>query len=223
VTPERFVENLASGTLPSVFNPWAELCPVADLKNAVEIRRANLTLALEKALQVGVQSVVIGRDLGYRGGRRTGLALTDEPHLGAFSEMYGGLSIRRATMGPIVAERTAAMFWEIVSRLPAPVFTWNVFPYHPHEPGKPHSNRCHTRSERRQCRFALVDLLELLQPQLIIAVGNDAATGLADLGLDAVKVRHPSYGGKSDFVAGMLALHPGLCSAPGGAAQPALL
>lgn len=224
MTPERFVRGLASRALPNVFNPWVDRCPVADLPDAPAVRRRNLTAALERALTLGVDSILVGRDLGYRGGRRTGLALTDEANLTTFSQMYGGLPLRRATKGPVVAERTAAMFWEIISRLRAPVFTWNVFPYHPHAPGKPLSNRCHTPFERKECRSTLIELLELLQPSYVVAIGNDAELGLSDLGIECAKVRHPSYGGKADFVAGMLALHPGLSS--GGASgrlQPALL
>jgi uracil-DNA glycosylase len=104
------------------------------------------------------------------------------------------------------------MFWEIISRLGTPVFTWNVFPYHPHERGNPLTNRCHTPAERRECQPVLQALIELLRPARIIAVGNDAEFGLQDLGIACSKVRHPSYGGKADFVAGMLALHPGSSS-----------
>jgi uracil-DNA glycosylase len=116
------------------------------------------------------------------------------------------------------------MFWEIISRLSAPVFTWNVFPYHPHEPGNPLSNRCHTPFERKECRSILLKLLELLHPTYVVAIGNDAELGLTDLGIDCAKVRHPSYGGKADFVAGMLALHPALSSVGASEGmQPALL
>lgn len=209
MTPNRFVDVVAGITLPNVFNPWLEVCPVADRPDAAEIRRSNLAQALERALDMRVESIVVGRDLGYRGGRRTGLALTDEIHLPAFSEMFGGLALSRATKGPIVAERTASMFWEIIACLNTPVFTWNVFPYHPHERGNSLTNRCHTPAERRACQPVLVKLIELLRPARIIAVGNDAELGLQDLGIDCSKVRHPSYGGKADFVAGMLALHPG--------------
>ena len=212
MTPSRFVDLVSGITLPNVFNPWAEVCPVADRPDAADIRRANLRQALVSALQLQVESIVIGRDLGYRGGRRTGLALTDEVHLPAFSKMYGRLRLNRATKGPVVAERTAAMFWEVIERLGTPVFTWNVFPFHPHEPSEPLTNRCHTTAERQICEPVLAGLIELLRPVRVIAVGNDAEVGLKDLGIKCSKVRHPSYGGKADFVAGMLALHPGSSS-----------
>jgi len=36
-------------------------------------------------MELGSNTIWMGRDLGYRGGRRTGLALTDEAHLPLFS------------------------------------------------------------------------------------------------------------------------------------------
>ena len=54
-----------------------------DGPDAPAIRRSNLGLVLEAALAGGISSLWIARDLGHRGGRRTGLALTDEVHLPA--------------------------------------------------------------------------------------------------------------------------------------------
>lgn len=207
----RFIERLSGIHQSNVFNPWSDICSVADYPDAPVVRRNNLAAAIQRALSLKVDTVLIGRDLGYRGGRRTGLALTDEANLTSFTRMYGGnLTLSRATRGPIVTERTAAMFWEIVGRLPKPVFTWNVFPFHPFEDGNPLSNRCHTRAERTACRSILVELLNLLQPTRVIAIGNDAELGLLDLDIKCAKVRHPSYGGKADFIAGMTSLHPNL-------------
>ena len=45
-------------------------------------------------------------------------------------------------------------------------------------------------------------LIEFLKPKRIIAIGNDAektANKIAG-GLGVIKVRHPSYGGQSDFL-----------------------
>jgi hypothetical protein len=42
-------------------------------------------------------------------------------------------------------------------------------------------------------------LIATLRPKHLVAIGRDAQTALADLWLDATAVRHPSYGGKSEF------------------------
>jgi hypothetical protein len=208
VSAIQFVEAVARLRLPSVFNPYAERCPHFDLPDAPHRRRANLGAQLQAALDLKLDTIWIGRDLGYRGGRRTGIALTDEVNLTNVVAYFGReLPITRATTGPAVAERTAAVVWRMMRQLPAPVFTWNVFPLHPHESVNVLSNRCHTRNERLIVRPILLQLLELLKPSTIVAIGNDAEIGLADLGIQCQKVRHPSYGGISDFERGISSIH----------------
>ncbi|KAA0592081.1 uracil-DNA glycosylase [Azospirillum lipoferum] len=188
--------------LPAVFNPYHDRCLTSDREDAPKIRRNNLVEYM-RAAEGRVSSVWFGRDLGYRGGRRTGLALTDEQHLTAFSERYGGISVVKATCGPIVGERTATVVWGVIRQMPTPPFLWNVFPFHPHTPGDPMSNRCHTPSERRSCATLLSSLIDWLQPERIVAIGNDAYKGLTDMGYSATCVRHPSYGGQTDFIRGI--------------------
>lgn len=203
MNPKSFVEALAELRFKDTFNPYSDACAEFDFEDAAAIRRRNLRLVLDAAIQHGADSIWIARDLGYRGGRRTGLALTDEAHLSDHSGLYGELPLSRATKGPALAERTATVIWQTLNRINRPVFLWNVFPLHPHEPDDPHSNRCHTRAEREACRPLLTWLLEVLEPREVVAIGRDAQLALADLGIAAQQVRHPSYGGQSDFIAGM--------------------
>lgn len=205
--PAIFLEALAAVHLDDVFNPYSDRCTVHDRFDAPQRRRANLLAVVEAASEAGVDSVWIARDLGYRGGRRTGLPLTDEVHLQAFSEIYGGLALSRATKGPPVAERTAAIIWKVLTKIRKPVFLWNIFPLHPFEPGDPLSNRCHTRAEREVFRDLLFCLLEMLQPKTVIAIGRDAHQSLMELSIDCDAVRHPSYGGQSEFLQKMNELY----------------
>jgi hypothetical protein len=207
MNPRSFVDSLAEMRFENAFNPYSEACSDFDCDNAPAIRRNNLRLVLEAALDLSVDSIWIARDLGYRGGRRTGLALTDETHLTAHSELYGDLPLSRATKGPAVSERTASVIWQTLGRINRPVFLWNVFPLHPHAAEAPQSNRCHTRREREACRPLLEWLLEVLNPKIVVAIGRDAQVALADLGIDAQQVRHPSYGGQSEFIEGIQNLY----------------
>ena len=208
MTPGQFVELIARVRLPSVFNPYADTCPYFDLPDAPRRRRQNLHSQIEGALTAGADTIWIARDLGYRGGRRTGIALTDEAHLPLMSRYWGGsTAIEKATKGPIVAERTAGVVWGVIQALDVPIFTWNVFPLHPHDQENPLTNRCHTRGERQSSQPLLMALLDLLRPSKVIAIGNDAADGLNDLGVDCLKVRHPSYGGISDFQRGIWSIY----------------
>ncbi|TBF40564.1 uracil-DNA glycosylase [Rhizobium leguminosarum bv. viciae] len=203
----EFVETLADLSFKDAFNPYSDACGDFDQDDAPAIRRMNLKLVLDAAIDRKVDSIWIARDLGYRGGRRTGLALTDEAHLTDHSVLYGDLPLVRATKGPALAERTASVIWQTLNRIQRPVFLWNVFPLHPHEPGDPQSNRCHTRGERNACRPLLSWLLDVLDPRVVVAVGRDAQLALADLGINAQQVRHPSYGGQSDFISGIEGLY----------------
>lgn len=197
---DAFVASVADLRFDSVFNPYTDTCVDFDMPDAAAIRRSNLTKTLDAALTTGVESVWVARDLGYRGGRRTGLALTDEAHLNAHAALLGVEDLRRSTRGPAAAERTATVIWRMLLQIGKPIFLWNVFPLHPHEPGRPMTNRSHTRAERQACRHIMVTLLDLLAPKAVLAIGRDAEAAMADLNIAAKQVRHPSYGGQPEFI-----------------------
>lgn len=202
-TPNTFAQALAETHLPSVFNPYADCCSTYDRADAARIRRRNLVRCLDAALTAHVDTIWIARDLGYRGGRRTGVPLTDEVHLGQAAALMGGISLDRATRGPVVAERTAAVVWSALTRIGEPAMLWNIFPLHPHEADAPLSNRCHTRTERKVTWPLLTALIAMIKPRRIVAIGRDAGMALSDLEITVEIVRHPSYGGQVEFIAGV--------------------
>ena len=142
----------------------------------------------------------VGRDLGYLGGRRTGIAFTDDAHIHEYARRWG-ISVRQSTNGNQY-ERTATVVWRILSRIALRVFLWNVFPLHPHEPGNPFSNRLHNKFERKAGEQMLANAIDLVRPRRLVAIGNDAARVVSNLcaACEIVHVRHPSYGGQADFV-----------------------
>lgn len=196
----KFIDDLVAMDMPNIFNPYVDVCENHDLPNADLLRRQNLANALSAALDLDVRTLWIARDLGYRGGRRTGLALTDEAHLEDHARLLGGIKIVRATRGPAIAERTATVIWRMLARINEPVFLWNVFPFHPHEPDAPMTNRCHTRSEHRATEWVLNCLIDILQPEHVYTIGGDARRGLDKMGIETVSFRHPSYGGQTQFI-----------------------
>jgi hypothetical protein len=143
--------------------------------------------------------VWLGRDCGYRGGRRTGIALTDEIQLKTLERHLGVRGMAKATIGEPMKEQTATQVWKIISVIDVKVFLWNVFPFHPFNAGNAMSNRCHTAREFNECRELLFCLLEWLQPKTIVALGADAHKAVVRLGFKASRVRHPSYGGHLEF------------------------
>ena len=50
-------------------------------------------------------------------------------------------------------------------------------------------------------------LIAMLRPRRIIAIGRDAYLALDEIGVPASAVRHPSYGGQREFIAGMFAIY----------------
>jgi uracil-DNA glycosylase len=202
LTTQFFLEALTAVDLQNVFNPYRQVCCFYDDPASPGIRLKNLEICLNAAASANAD-VWIGRDLGYRGGRRTGLALVDEAHFSCFEKTLGVAKLQRATKGPVLWERTASIIADIMVRVQRPVFTWNAFPFHPHEPDNPMSNRQHTKAEALIGAELLKELVELVKPSQLVAIGNDAATSLREMGIDAHEVRHPSYGGVNEFIAGI--------------------
>lgn len=198
---QQFVSELVSLSFKDTFNPYADQCPVYDAPDAPKTRAKTLLSILQKASQVEIDSLWIGRDLGYRGGRRTGLALTDDVHINRHVSRWG-VSAERPTKGALVAERTAAIVWEVLESIDAAIFLWNVFPLHPHESNEPFSNRSHNSEERQVGEYFLSQIIDLLKPRRLVAIGNDAAQSANRIigSHDVIQVRHPSYGGQTQFI-----------------------
>lgn len=204
---DAFIKDLAAFESDNVFNPYLHICDTFDRQDAARIRRRNLRELLTAALDGGAATIWVARDLGYRGGRRTGLALTDEAHLGQLSNLFNARKIAKATKGPVVAERTATVIWQMLARIEEPVMLWNVFPFHPHETDDPMTNRCHTRSERQAAAPFLEALIDIMRPERVVAIGRDAASALENLPVPIYCARHPSYGGQTEFIEQMELLY----------------
>ena len=206
--PEQYVEGLCELNFENTFNPYSNRCAVHDLDNAPYYRAQMLQSMLKAATEQEIDALWIGRDLGYRGGRRTGLALTDDVHMRTHADRWG-VSIDRPTKGAEVIERTAAVIWQVLSRISTSIFLWNVFPLHPHKPDNPFSNRSHNFRERQCGEEFLHQLILILKPNHLVAIGKDAAkTAIRLYTRDRViQARHPSYGGQTQFLIQMSELY----------------
>lgn len=213
---ENFIDRIAALKFPHCFNPYVDTCDIFDQRSAPEIRQKNL-LRILKALSAAREvDLWVGRDLGYRGGRRTGLALTDEHSLALYATHLKLPALERSTNGPAMKERTAANIYRVLAGVDVPVLTWNVFPLHPHDPGKPMTNRQHSKAEAEVGFEFLQELCVLFPIRNVIAIGNDAASWTWRITSRNFCVRHPSYGGQSIFLDQMAQIYGPLVRAPQG-------
>jgi hypothetical protein len=204
---QGFVDRLSQLSLPNVFNPYRDSCSEHDHSESPAIRRLNLQIYLEAAIASKADSVWLGRDCGYRGARRTGIALTDEVQLETLGRHFGIGGIVKATAGECLKERTATEVWKVIREVGAMVFLWNIFPFHPFESGNHMSNRRPTICEFEECKDLLLCLLELVKPSRIVVLGADARNATTRLDLRVSAVRHPSYGGQTEFAAAIRHLY----------------
>ena len=197
---QNSVSQLRKLRFPNTFNPYADRCVQYDKPCAPKIRAKLIYDILIAAVDEEIDSIWIGRDLGHRGGRRTGLAFTDDFHFSHHTERWG-IETERPTHGSIVRERTATVVWETLATIKERVFLWNVFPLHPYTSGDSFNNRKHNTDEREAGVNLLLLLIPLLQPRRLVAIGNDSSQVLNRVFTDikVCHVRHPSYGGDNLF------------------------
>jgi len=168
------------------------------------IRRQNLSLYFEETGRA--RMMLVGEAPSHRGGRLTGVAFTSETLLlggvdGHLGEQRG---YRKATPGPKRStEASATMVWGTIRGIEPLPLLWNAFPFHPFRDGNPLSNRMPLAGELRIGQRFIERLLEIFPIETVVAVGNHASRSLEALGIEHVRVRHPSQGGKQAFVAGM--------------------
>jgi uracil-DNA glycosylase len=203
---KAFVDHLAQTAVPAhVYNPYSYDRPAnAD-------RRHNLRRYLHQMAERGPTCLLVAEAPGYRGCRLTGIPFSS-PHILAHGldevALYGTQrGYRLPDEWPhIRREASATIVWQTLPRFEQLPLLWNAFPFHPHRPGQPQSNRPPKISELALGRPFVESLLTLFPIQTIVAVGNKSETALSRWGVDFVKVRHPSQGGKRDFQRGLASI-----------------
>ncbi len=202
---EDFIDQLARlPAPPDAFNQYA----YDDPHNA--LRRANLLRYLTQMAALRPQIMLIAEAPGYRGMRITGVPFSSRAILaeGVPGEPLFGEGYALPPDGDPRAwkEATATIVWGVLKEVHPPSVHWNSYPFHPHLPGKPNSNRKPRQPEIELGRPFLEAMIAMFQPAQIVAVGNTAHAALKTVGIDAQKVRHPAQSGKNDFVNGMMRL-----------------
>lgn len=204
---DAFIQQLAATPAPpDSVNQFDDSSP----HNA--IRQHNLRRYLTQMAAQKPHVLLVAEAPGYKGMRLTGVPFSSRKFI---QEGIDGVPVFGTQNGyqsppdddnPAWSEQTATIVWGVLRDVrPLPV-SWNTYPFHPHQPGKPLSNRKPRQPEIELGEGFLRQIMTLFDFQTVVAIGNTADDKLTQLGIDHHKVRHPAQGGKNDFVAGMRAI-----------------
>ncbi len=217
-TLDGFLEQISKRrSSDSVFNPYAESTAETGkvsssngdhLRQARTSQMANLSLYLhDLARQPGTDLMLIGEAPGYHGCAQSGIPftgmrqITDQP-TAQLRRIAPGLCMSSASSP---SERSADAIWSVIQERQCNVLIWNAFPFHPHELNRPDSNRKPRAAELIEGREYLDSLISLFQPACVVSVGRVAERALSSVLPESAyeTVRHPSFGGKTEFTCKM--------------------
>ncbi len=211
----KYIESLRETPGENLFNPWWERDEDNDdYTNSPEIRRHQLKTYLEER-ETSTRFLLVAEALGYQGGHFTGIAMTSERiitgkmlHKGikpehVFTKIEPTRTSSETAKKDGFSEPTATIVWGHLLELgldPYSFTLWNALPWHPYNPAKGLlSNRTPSNKEMEAGLKKLEDLISILKPEKIVAVGEKSSVQLQTLGLEFSKVRHPANGGAGKF------------------------
>lgn len=165
------------------------------------LRRENLRRYLCKMKELAPKVLLVGEAPGYKGCGRTGIPFSSERLL-AEHPFFNGF---QAATDPasMARESSATIVWEGIAGLSKPPLLWNAFPFHPYKGENLQSNRAPNREELLVGKRVLKRLIHLFPIRTYIAVGQKSAVQLEQMEIPFQAVRHPSFGGKKDFLLGL--------------------
>lgn len=172
------------------------------------LRRRNLEIYLQEMLDRRPRVLLVGEAPGFRGMRITGVPFTNRTILDGPPNSFGLFGPGKGYVLPpeaagVAAEPTATVLWQVLEEVGFLPLLWSAFPWHPHQPGRPLSNRTPRPSETKLGTPFWQDLAQLFGISSIVAVGNVAQHSLQRSGVTAPKIRHPAHGGRSGFKQGL--------------------
>lgn len=206
---KEFVELVASTPAPlNARNPWDYSRP----SNA--IRRKNLEgyfIAMQKHRPT---VLLVGEAPGYRGCGRVGMPFSSEKLVLENSFFADRKTFRIEHEDAPMGEASASIVWKTFDSLGFYPLMWASYPFHPHVPGDPLTNRAPRPDEIELGSPFVQKLIDIFQIKDLIAVGRVAEKTLSNLGYSAHAVRHPSHGGAVLFAEGLRAYHAGTDAHP---------
>lgn len=178
---KRLTDTLKSTFSPKLFNPWRDRC---------------------------CDCMPCGEAPSHRGCRHSGIAFTSECQLlDGMIPRISQMNHRLTSEANPYFEHSAKIVWDELYelRIEKRTILWNALPMHPHEEGKPQSNRTPTSDEIEKGKLALQMLVDAFPSAIVVAVGRKAEGLLKRIRMKvpATYVRHPARGGERKFRQGL--------------------
>ncbi len=197
----ELIERLCDYDIPNVFNPWRDSDPL-DRGDGPRGRRNRLAAHLDRDAKL----LLVGEAPGYQGCHFSGIPFTSERLL-CEGWVPGLKEVDRFTKRERPwSEPSATIVWTTLYELELHETTvmWNAFPFHPHEPNDPYTNRAPTPREL-QLGYAMTHAITHLWPGVrVVPVGRIAEELLRNMCIPCeAYVRHPANGGALLFRAGL--------------------
>ncbi len=151
--------------------------------------------------------MLLGESAGYRGAAITGIPFVSERQINhKVHPIFETLPFETRSD---IAEQSANIVWQILSKQERLPILWNAYPFHAHKAHSLQSNRKPTKKEIANAAALLQEVFDIFRPTIVAAVGvvaYSAANRYLNVHGSDVKiiyVRHPAQGGKLEFIKGM--------------------
>ena len=181
------------------FNPYKNKAVLQNLEK-------YLTILYEQYFD-GV--MLVAEAPGYSGCAITGIPFTtvkilkDTSHKILQQDFYKGKEY---------SDISGQVIWEYIQNKEKLPLFWNAFCFHPYQKYKTKSNRKPNILEMQEGRWYIEELVQIFQPKLIAGIGRVGQQSLQNIypNKEIEYIRHPSHGGKKEFIAGMNLLYNNL-------------
>lgn len=166
---------------------------------------SNLERYFELCKSKKVKILLVGEAPGYAGCALTGIPFTSNRVFKRKSVPFFESIIDKLYISDDTTERSATIVWNALSDLSFVPAFWNAFPFHPHKNNNLKSNRAPIAEEVIEGKEYLELVIDILNPTIIAGLGWEGHNTLKELlpNRDIAYIRHPSYGGRPEFIKGL--------------------
>lgn len=190
------------------------IAELANQKNTATMNNPYLNADIADNLRVyltqmskakGKRMLLVGEAPGYKGCKITGIPFTSGRIFEKVNHPFLKKIGRQLTFNKIESENTATIVWSYLSsKRRVPLF-WNSFPFHPHPKDNVNKNRAPSVEEVKLGSHYLKKLHTIYQPDTVAGIGHKGVECAKKSfpNENIIYIRHPSYGGKLDFIDGM--------------------